>query len=150
MVDDRAGSLSRSGPSAGGSVNGWLVAVLLILVAALYLQFNGLWPQPLFDPNAAPRDVTARGNLAEDEQATIALFRAVNQSVVHITTSAVVQNFRMNPIEVPQGSGSGFIWDSKGYIVTNYHVIRAARAASAAKSRSCFPTASRIRPKLSA
>ncbi len=74
-----------------------------------------------------PREVTVRGNLAEDEQATIALFRAVNQSVVHITTSAVVQNFRMNPIEVPQGSGSGFIWDSKGYIVTNYHVIRAAR-----------------------
>ncbi len=127
MVDDRAGSFSRSGPSAGGSVNGWLVAVLLILVAALYLQFNGLWPQPLFDPNAAPRDVTVRGNLAEDEQATIALFRAVNQSVVHITTSAVVQNFRMNPTEVPQGSGSGFIWDSKGYIVTNYHVIRQAR-----------------------
>jgi S1-C subfamily serine protease len=127
MVDDHAGSLSRSGPSAGGSVNGWLVAVLLILVAALYLQFNGLWPQPLFDPNAAPREVAARGNLAEDEQATIALFRAVNQSVVHITTSAVVQNFRMNPVEVPQGSGSGFIWDSKGYIVTNYHVIRSAR-----------------------
>ena len=118
---------SRPGPSAGGSVNGWLVAVLLILVAALYLQFNGLWPQPLFDPNAAPRDVTPRGNLAEDEQSTIALFRAVNQSVVHITTSAVVQNFRMNPTEVPQGSGSGFIWDSKGYIVTNYHVIRQAR-----------------------
>jgi S1-C subfamily serine protease len=127
MVDDRAGSFSRPGPSAGGSVNGWLVAVLLILVAALYLQFNGLWPQPLFDPNAAPRDVTPRGNLAEDEQSTIALFRAVNQSVVHITTSAVVQNFRMNPTEVPQGSGSGFIWDSKGYIVTNYHVIRTAR-----------------------
>jgi S1-C subfamily serine protease len=129
MVEDRdpSASYSRPGPTAGGSVNGWLVAVLLILVAALYLQVNGLWPQPLFDPNAAPREVTPRGNLAEDEQATIQLFRAVNQSVVHITTSAVVQNFRMNPTEMPQGSGSGFIWDSRGYVVTNYHVIRDAR-----------------------
>jgi S1-C subfamily serine protease len=127
MSDDRAGSYSRPRPSAGGSVNGWLVAVLLILVAALYLQFNGLWPQPLLDPNAGPRPVTPRGNLAEDEQSTIDLFRSVNQSVVHVTTSSIVQNYRMNPIEIPQGSGSGFIWDKKGYIVTNYHVIRQAR-----------------------
>lgn len=117
----------RSGPSAGGSVNGWLVAILLILVAALYLQFNGLWPQPLLDPHATPREVTPRGNLAEDEQATIELFKSVNKSVVHITTSAMGRDFRMNPTEVPAGSGSGFIWDNKGYIVTNYHVIRAAR-----------------------
>jgi S1-C subfamily serine protease len=127
MADDRAGSISRSGPSAGGTVNGWLVAVLLILVAALYLQFNGLLPHPLLDPNAAPREITPRGNLAEDEQSTISLFRSVNQSVVHVTTSSVVQNYRMNPTEIPQGSGSGFIWDTKGYVVTNYHVIRQAR-----------------------
>ncbi len=134
MVEDRPESFSRPRPTAGGSVNGWLVAVLLILVAALYLQFNGLWPQPLFDPHAAAHEITPRGNLAEDEQATINLFRSVNQSVVHITTSAVVQNFRMNPIEVPQGSGSGFVWDSKGYIVTNYHVIRAAQERRQGKS----------------
>jgi S1-C subfamily serine protease len=128
MVGDRPETYSRSGPSAGGSVNGWLVAILLILVAALYLQFNGLWPQPLLDPNAKPRAVTPRGNLAEDEQATIELFKSVNQSVVHITTSAISGDYRLNPTEVPKGSGSGFVWDSKGYIVTNYHVIRAARS----------------------
>jgi S1-C subfamily serine protease len=127
--DHHPETYTRSGPSAGGSVNGWLVAILLILVAALYLQFNGLWPQPLLDPNAAPREVTARGNLAEDEQATINLFKAVNKSVVHITTSAIGRDFRMNPTEVPAGSGSGFVWDNKGYIVTNYHVIRGARRA---------------------
>jgi S1-C subfamily serine protease len=127
MAQDRPETYMRSGPSAGGSVNGWLVAILLILVAALYLQFNGLWPQPLLDPHATPREVTPRGNLAEDEQATIELFKSVNKSVVHITTSAMGRDFRMNPAEVPAGSGSGFIWDNKGYIVTNYHVIRAAR-----------------------
>src|SRR5580704_1829980 len=128
MAEDRPETYSRSVPSAGGSVNGWLVAILLILVAALYLQFNGLWPQPLLDPNAKPRAVTPRGNLAEDEQATIELFKSVNQSVVHITTSAISGDYRLNPTEVPKGSGSGFVWDSKGYIVTNYHVIRAARS----------------------
>jgi S1-C subfamily serine protease len=127
MAQDRPETYMRTGPSAGGSVNGWLVAILLILMAALYLQFNGLWPQPLLDPNAGPRVVTPRGNLAEDEQTTIDLFKTVNKSVVHITTSAMARDFRMNPTEVPAGSGSGFVWDNKGYIVTNYHVIRAAR-----------------------
>jgi S1-C subfamily serine protease len=127
MVDDRTESYSRPRPTAGGSVNGWLVAILLIAVAALYLQVNGYWPQPLLDPNSTPREVTPRGNLAEDEQATIQLFRAVNQSVVHITTTAMERDYRMNPTEVPKSSGSGFVWDSKGYVVTNYHVIRDAR-----------------------
>jgi len=127
MAQDRPEAYMRPGPSAGGSVNGWLVAILLILMAALYLQVNGMWPQPLLDPHATPREVTARGNLAEDEKSTIDLFKSANQSVVHITTIAIARDFRMNPAEVPAGSGSGFIWDNKGYIVTNYHVIRAAR-----------------------
>jgi S1-C subfamily serine protease len=114
-------------PSAGGSVNGWLVAILLIAFVALYLKMSGYWPHSLFDPNAAPREITPRGDLAEDEKATIAIFKADNQSVVHITTSALRADFRMNPVEVPQGSGSGFVWDDKGYIVTNYHVVRDAR-----------------------
>jgi S1-C subfamily serine protease len=127
MVDDRTETYSRPRPTAGGSVNGWLVAILLIAVAALFLQVNGLWPQPLLDPNSAPREVTPRGNLAEDEQATIQLFRSVNQSVVHITTTVMERDYRMNPAEVPKSSGSGFVWNSKGYVVTNYHVIREAR-----------------------
>lgn len=34
--------------------------------------------------------------------------------------------FTLDVLEVPQGSGSGFVWDKKGHIVTNYHVIRGA------------------------
>src|SRR5580704_10977337 len=116
-----------NGPSSGGTVNGWLVAILLIAFVALYLKLSGYWPHSLFDPGAAPRDITPRGDLADDEKSTIAIFKAVNGSVVHITTSAVVDNFQVNPVEIPQGSGSGFVWDNKGYIVTNYHVIRDAR-----------------------
>jgi S1-C subfamily serine protease len=113
-----------NGPSSGGSVNGWLVAILLIAFVALYLKLAGFWPHSLLDPGATPREITPRGDLAEDEKSTIAIFKADNGSVVHITTSAVVKDFRFNPVEIPRGSGSGFVWDSKGYIVTNYHVIR--------------------------
>jgi S1-C subfamily serine protease len=127
MSQDRPNPFVRSGPSSGGAVNGWLVAILIILFAALYLQMSGLWPQPLFDPNAGARTVTPRGDLAEDEKSTIALFRAADQSVVHITTSVVRQRYQMDPLNIPLGSGSGIIWDQKGYIVTNYHVVRDAR-----------------------
>jgi S1-C subfamily serine protease len=112
------------GPSSGGTVNGWLVAILLIAFVALYLKLSGYWPHSLFDPNATPREITPRGDLAEDEKSTIAIFKKDNGSVVHITTSAVGEDFRMNPVEIPQGAGSGFVWDDKGYIVTNYHVVR--------------------------
>jgi S1-C subfamily serine protease len=115
-----------NGPSSGGSVNGWLVAILLIAFVALYLKLAGFWPHSLLDPGATPREITPRGDLADDEKSTIAIFRAVNSSVVHITTGEVAEDFRMNPVEIPKGSGSGFVWDSKGYIVTNYHVVRGA------------------------
>ena len=35
-------------------------------------------------------------------------------------------------MEVPLGAGSGFIWDDKGHIVTNYHVVRSAKSAQVA------------------
>ena len=127
MSEERPNPFVRQAPSTGGAVNGWLVAILIILFAALYLQMSGLWPQQLFDPNAAPRAVTPRGDLAEDEKSTIELFRAADQSVVHITTSVVRQRFQMDPMNIPLGSGSGIIWDNKGYIVTNYHVVQDAR-----------------------
>ncbi|KAK9272657.1 hypothetical protein L1049_003033 [Liquidambar formosana] len=48
-------------------------------------------------------------------------------SVVYITNLAVRQDaFTLDVLEVPQGSGSGFVWDKDGHIVTNYHVIRGA------------------------
>jgi S1-C subfamily serine protease len=61
----------------------------------------------------------------------IELFRAVSPSVVYITSLSVQQDpFRFRALEVPRGSGSGFIWDEKGYIVTNFHVIAEAQGAN--------------------
>jgi S1-C subfamily serine protease len=60
--------------------------------------------------------------LAEDEKATVSLFKQSSKSVVHITTSDV-REFLFNEAEVDVGSGSGFLWDEKGNVVTNYHVV---------------------------
>jgi S1-C subfamily serine protease len=62
--------------------------------------------------------------LASDETSTIELFRAVGPSVVYITGMTVQQDcFYCRALEIPQGTGTGFVWDENGYIVTNYHVV---------------------------
>ncbi len=78
---------------------------------------------------AAPRPVTARGDLAADEKATIDLFRRTSPGVVYITTLARPVLGFLEAEEVPQGTGSGFVWDQDGHVVTNFHVIQGASAA---------------------
>lgn len=61
------------------------------------------------------------------EQATIKLFENAAPSVCFITTSNVRRDYwTRNVMEIPGGTGSGFVWDSDGHIVTNYHVIQKA------------------------
>jgi S1-C subfamily serine protease len=79
---------------------------------------------------AEPRAVSPRGPLAEDEQRNIAVFRAVSASTVHITTTETSRDlFSMDVMQVPRGTGSGFIWDERGHVVTNFHVIQGASGA---------------------
>ncbi|KAF9604167.1 hypothetical protein IFM89_003291 [Coptis chinensis] len=69
--------------------------------------------------------VTPARKLQSDELATVQLFQQNTPSVVYITNLAVRQDaFTLDVLEVPQGSGSGFVWDKDGHVVTNYHVIR--------------------------
>ncbi|KAL0424288.1 UNVERIFIED_CONTAM: Protease Do-like 1, chloroplastic [Sesamum radiatum] len=71
--------------------------------------------------------VTTPRKLQSDELATVRLFQENTPSVVYITNLAARQDaFTLDVLEVPQGSGSGFVWDTDGHIVTNYHVIRGA------------------------
>src|SRR4029453_12066194 len=84
----------------------------------------------LRNPNAAPRTITPRGALNAEERATIALFRQVSPSVVYITTLARQRDFfSLNIAEIPQGSGSGFIWDPEGHVISNFHVLQGASSA---------------------
>jgi S1-C subfamily serine protease len=80
---------------------------------------------------AQPRAATPRGPLAADEKATIRLFKNSRNSVVYITTRAQVRDFwSRDTFSVPRGTGSGFIWDESGHVVTNYHVIENASEAT--------------------
>jgi len=85
--------------------------------------------------------IVPRGNLAQDEQATIALFAAASPAVVHITTHALERDFfTFNVMETPQGTGTGFLWDGQGHVLTNFHVIRDADTAQVALAdRSSWP-----------
>jgi hypothetical protein len=58
--------------------------------------------------------------LLETEKNTIEVFRRCAPSVVFVTNSRQRRSFRgLNETEIPQGSGSGFIWDEQGHVVTN-------------------------------
>lgn len=99
----------------------WLILVLVIF---------GLWwltdqdDRVRYNKKAESRLVTARGNLAEDEKNTIEIFQAASPAVVYITSIEVRRSiFSLNVYEIPQGTGTGFVWDKEGRIVTNYHVI---------------------------
>ncbi len=103
----------------------WLMAALLF--------FNWVWPSLqgwLLALTAEPRAVTPRGSLAEVEQTNIAIFRKASPSVVYITTTEDLVNLWTRDItRIPRGTGSGFVWDGHGHIVTNFHVIEGASAA---------------------
>ncbi len=73
--------------------------------------------------------VVTRVKLGIDELETISIFERASQSVVFITNTALRRDYwSLNTFEVPQGSGSGVIWDRQGHIVTNFHVVYGANS----------------------
>jgi S1-C subfamily serine protease len=77
-------------------------------------------------PPVAPLPPSAR---IEDERNTISVFRTAAQSTVFVTQTRVVEDYFAGTLqEVPAGSGSGFVWDDQGTIVTNFHVVEGARS----------------------
>ena len=64
-------------------------------------------------------------SLTDDERRRIATFQRVSPSVAYIQTVQQPRAlpFAMRAMEVPGGTGSGFVWDDLGHIVTNYHVV---------------------------
>jgi S1-C subfamily serine protease len=102
------------------------LAALMVLWSALPQIDDWLWGGA-----GSSRTVTPRGDLAGDEKATIRLFENARGSVVSISTSKLVEDvWSQNVYAVPQGTGSGIIWDNAGHVLTNFHVIQGASEAT--------------------
>lgn len=98
-----------------------------IVIGSYLLLSNHL----LLNDATTPRRVSKQAPLAPDERLVIDLFEKAQKSVVYITSLAVERDFfSMNVFETPQGAGTGFVWSDQGYIVTNFHLIQDAQAAT--------------------
>src|SRR5579863_6883643 len=62
--------------------------------------------------------------LLPEEQTVIRVFEQAAPSVVFVTNVAIGQNLFMDEFAIPQGAGSGFVWDDQGHVVTNFHVVQ--------------------------
>ena len=101
-----------------------LLLLLAVIAGGWWLMFARDQP-PL--PPPEPRAVVARGDLAAAEKTAIDIFRSASPSVLFITTIELRRSFfSLNIYELPRGTGSGFIWDQNGHVVTNFHVIEEA------------------------
>jgi S1-C subfamily serine protease len=95
-------------------------------------------PHPLPDATPAPGTASATpapvpppspGARIEDERNTIGVFKSAAPSTVYVTQTRVLQDYYSGiEQEVAAGSGSGFVWDDQGHIVTNFHVVEGARS----------------------
>src|SRR5262245_15193947 len=123
MVDQKSNTRRRM-------VRVFCPTLALAVLAVFFAKNSWLNGAALNDPKAAPRTVTARGELRSEEKSTIALFKQASPSVVNITAIGVERDlFTLNLYQIPQGTGSGFVWDRNGDIITNFHVIQNADSA---------------------
>ncbi|HJZ93557.1 MAG TPA: trypsin-like peptidase domain-containing protein [Gemmataceae bacterium] len=100
--------------------------VLVVLAAGLvigYFVFRG-HPSPTHDPNAQLREVTPRGDRDAFEKERIRVFKDISPSVVNVDTLRIQRVGYLGTTERMQGTGSGFVWDEQGRIVTNFHVVQ--------------------------
>jgi S1-C subfamily serine protease len=111
-----------------------VLGALLVAAALIHDPAIAEWGRPLGTayegPEVKPRPVTpAPPELGPDERATMAVFERATKSVVFISNTAIQRDFwSFDILEVPQGSGSGFVWNTQGHIVTNFHVVYGASA----------------------
>lgn len=98
-----------------------IMLVVAVLLAILVLQ---PYVNTYFTSAREPRPVAARGDLADFERTTIQVFETVAPSVVQVVSLSGRRAGQGRTTEAEQsGSGTGFVWDAAGHIVTNDHVV---------------------------
>ncbi len=114
----------RESPTAS-----WAIAIALILLvlggglALGYFLFRGS-KHSANDAEAQLRAVTPRGDRDAFEQERIRVFKDVSPGVVNVDTLRIQRTGYLGQTERQQGTGSGFVWDDQGRIVTNFHVVQ--------------------------
>lgn len=103
-----------------------MMLMIVALIVWVAYERSSTRPAAALDPQHEARPVVARGDLAEDEKATIEIFKRTAPNVVYIRNIGLRRDFFTRDIFKIQGAGSGFVYDPAGYIVTNLHVIRGA------------------------
>src|SRR5262245_10054716 len=105
----------------GGRPFNLLLVALLAVLGVIALQ---PYIERQFYAATTPRPIEARGNLADYERATIEIFDRVAPSVVQVVgRSGNDQLSAAGEEEAGVRTGTGFVWDSAGDIVTNNHVV---------------------------
>jgi 2-alkenal reductase len=104
-------------------VIGWALLIFALAVAGWvffdYVQLAAYSATQL-------RPVTPRGNLMQSEETAIQIFQRISGSVAFVSTLQQVNRITPEASTERIGTGSGFVWDAAGHIVTNYHVIQGA------------------------
>ncbi len=107
----------------------YIFALSLAAVAASAIRYQ-LFAQGRDVQTPVNRPVTPRGSLSASEISTIDLFEQCSKSVVYV--SPLIERIRRTGFFADRvtetGTGSGFVWDREGHIVTNFHVIQDASA----------------------
>jgi len=105
-----------------GLLIGTALVVLLAIIAGELALDASLWGPP-----PAPRPIEPRGQLSDVERTTTQIFERVSPSVVQVVALGASNPFMED--ETRAATGTGFIWDDQGHVVTNNHVVQNAAQA---------------------
>lgn len=104
-----------------GTAANIVLVILVVILSAIILY------QVATGGSDGRRAVTPRGDLTATEKTQIEIFELAAPSVVHITSLNGNENAQLPEAgAIPRGTGSGFLWDTGGHVVTNFHVITGA------------------------
>jgi S1-C subfamily serine protease len=103
-----------------------LLAVGLIIGLAAYWAGSRYGEKTPVSVHALPAPAPAAGGLDPTELENVRIYKEAAPAVANIVTRAVQYDFFFNPVPI-EGAGSGFVIDTEGHILTNYHVVQGAQ-----------------------